>query len=551
MNRIIINNGAEAIEAEYKKQIIEEYSGNPFIEALPDILSSEEVVDELVIYPKYNKEERMLENHYRIHLTQRLFQCFQPLMIHLDLESRISRVIRQGYLARNPFRQEYSAAFHNENNKVNALGFELSSNSVFRTTASGFSIVGVSGMGKTTAINRVLSMYPQIIVHSQYKDTNFSMYQLVWLKLDCPFDGSLKGLCIQFFNKVYSLLGTDYYRKFGIGRKTVDNMLSIMQRIVQNTGLGLLVIDEIQHLNQAKNGREKMLNFFVTLVNTIGVPVVNIGTMKAISVFQSEFRQARRGSGQGDMIWERLKKDRSWELLINALWDYQWIKKEVPLTEEFIDVLYEESMGITDIAVKLYAMSQVRAIMSGKEEVTANLIRQVGKENLRLVRPMIEALKSNDIKKIAMYEDICTLDFEEFLNNEKPKFGLENRIQELKKAREQKEKADDLSLKQQAILKLIDIGIDAKKAQRAVEKVTDEIKGELSVGDVVIKSIQVISEPKVNNSSTKKKNKSEYNIQGDLRLAIEEGRKNKLSAYEIFKEKGYIKNADKDILRVG
>lgn len=551
MNRIIINNGAEAVEAEYKKQIIEEYSGNPFIEALPDILSSEEVVDELVIYPKYNNEERMLENHYRIHLTQRLFQCFQPLMVHLDLESRISRVIRQGYLARNPFRQEYSAAFHNENNKVNALGFELSSNSVFRTTAAGFSIVGVSGMGKTTAINRILSMYPQIIVHSQYKGTNFSMYQLVWLKLDCPFDGSLKGLCIQFFNKVDSLLGTDYYRKFGIGRKTVDSMLSIMSQIVRNTGLGLLVIDEIQHLSQAKNSREKMLNFFVTLVNMIGVPLVNIGTMKAISVFQSEFRQARRGSGQGDMIWERLKKDRSWELLINALWDYQWTKKEVPLTEEFIDVLYEESMGITDIAVKLYAMSQVRAIMSGKEEVTTNLIRQVGKENLRLVRPMIEALKSNDIKKIAMYEDICTLDFEEFLNNEKPKFDLENRIQELKKAREQKEKADDLSLKQQAILKLIDIGIDAKKAQRAVEKVTDEIKGEISVGDVVIKAIQVISEPKVNNSSTKKKNKSEYNIQGDLRLAIEEGRKDKLSAYEIFKEKGYIKNADKDILRVG
>lgn len=551
MNRIIINNGAEAVEAEYKKQIIEEYSGNPFIEALPDILSSKEVVDELVIYPKYNKEERNLENHYRIHLTQRLFQCFQPLMVHLDLESRISRVIRQGYLARNPFKPEYSAAFHNENNKVNALGFELSSNSVFRTTASGFSIVGVSGMGKTTAINRVLSMYPQIIVHSQYKHTNFSMYQLVWLKLDCPFDGSLKGLCIQFFNKVDSLLGTDYYRKFGIGRKTVDNMLSIMSQIVRNTGLGLLVIDEIQHLNQAKNGREKMLNFFVTLVNTIGVPVVNIGTMKAISVFQSEFRQARRGSGQGDMIWERLKKDRSWELLINALWDYQWTKKEVSLNEEFIDVLYEESMGITDIAVKLYAMSQVRAIMSGKEEVTANLIRQVGKENLRLVRPMIEALKSNDIKKIAMYEDICTLDFEEFLNNEKPKFDLENRIQELKKAREQKEKLDDLSLKQQAILKLIDIGIEAKKAQKAVEKIMDEIKGEISVGDVVIKAIQVISEPKVNNSSTKKKNKSEYNIQGDLRLAIEEGRKNKLNAYEIFKEKGYIKNADIDILKVG
>ena len=161
---------------------------------------------------------------------------------------------------------------------------------------------------------------------------------------NCPFDGSLKGLCIEFFHKVDDLLGTDYHKKFGVGRNTVDTMLSVMSQIARNTALGVLVIDEIQHLSSTKSGGdEKMLNFFVTLVNTIGVPTVLIGTTKALSVLQSEFRQARRGSGQGDMIWERLSKDKSWELIINAFWDYQWTKKEVPLTPELSDVLYEES----------------------------------------------------------------------------------------------------------------------------------------------------------------------------------------------------------------
>ena len=46
--------------------------------------------------------------------------------------------------------------------------------------------------------------------------------------------------------------------------------------------LGLLVIDEIQHLNQAKSGgAEKMLNFFLQLMNTLGLPVVLIGTYGA------------------------------------------------------------------------------------------------------------------------------------------------------------------------------------------------------------------------------------------------------------------------------
>ena len=50
---------------------------------------------------------------------------------------------------------------------------------------------------------------------------------------------------------------------------------------------------------------------------------------------------------------------------MGALWDYQWTKKEVPLTPEISDIMYEESQGIIDIAVKLYAMAQIRAIYSG------------------------------------------------------------------------------------------------------------------------------------------------------------------------------------------
>ena len=391
-NRILIPNGGEAVEAEYKEQVIEEYGDNPFVEALPPILNELEAVEKLAVYPSFDPQERMLDKQYRIHLVQRLFQCFQPLMIHLDLESRISRVIRQGYLARNPFKPAYAQSLQEGHSEILGLRRELNSNSVFRTTAAGFTIIGVSGMGKTTAINRVLSLYPQVIVHKNYKGINFSMYQVSWLKLDCPFDGSLKGLCIEFFRKLDDILGTDYSKKFAIGRKTVDNMLSVMSQVARNIGLGLLIIDEIQHLSRAKSGGDqKMLNFFVTLVNTIGVPVILVGTPAGLSILQSEFRQARRGSGQGDMIWERLNMDKNWDLLINAIWDYQWTKKHVPLTEELSNAFYEESQGIIDIFVKLYAMAQIQAITDGTEFITTQSIKQVANKHLQLVKPFLTA----------------------------------------------------------------------------------------------------------------------------------------------------------------
>lgn len=547
---IFIPNGGEAVEAEYIEQMIEEYKGNPFIEALPPIYSKDEVVDKLIVYPNYNSKERMLDSHLRVHMVQRLFQCFQPLQVHLDLESRISRVIRQGYLARNPFRPEYAASLQDGYRMIQNLNLDLCSNKRFRTTAAGFTIIGVSGMGKTTAVNRILATMPQIIVHSEYRGVKFSMCQLVWLKVDCPYDGSIKGLCMEFFSKVDSLLGTDYYKKHVTGRHTVDSMLSIMSQVARHTGLGMLVIDEIQHLKQAKSGgSEKMMNFFVTMVNTISVPVVLIGTTKAMSVLQSEFRQARRGSGQGDMVWERLQKDSNWDLLMGALWDYQWTKKEVSFTPEISDVMYEESQGIIDIAVKLYAMAQIRAIYSGIEEVNPDLIRQVARENLKLVQPMLEALKSGDMRRISQFEDISTVDFEEFISLERPKYSSEDKIQELLIKKKQKENTDTLSLKERAILKLLDLDIEPQKAQKVVEEIINQEES-ISVSEVVIKAVQILKETASKKTSVKK-NKTEFRDEDDLRVIVEEGKIKQMSAYEALRAKGIIKTVENDFFQAG
>jgi len=505
------------LETVYRKQIVPDYAGNPLIESLPPILSGDEVVDALSNNDGHHDGERQLPPQYRLHCVQRLFRYFQPLEQHIDIEQRFSRCIRQGYLHRNPLNKDYATAL-DEGHKAIRTGQTYKTLSAFRPTAAGFTIIGLSGVGKTSAVSNILSLYPQVISHYRYCDTPLMLNQVVWIKLDCPHDGSVKGLCMEFFEAIDRAVGADYFEACGKRGNTIDIMMIRMAQIARLYCLGVLVIDEIQHLSLAKGGgQEKMLNFFVTLVNTIGVPVVLIGTSRAMSVLQSEFRQARRGSGQGDLIWERMKNDVSWDIFISSMWRNQWTKQSVELSVQFKNALYDESQGIVDIAVKLYAMVQIRAIALGKETFTPTDFRTVAKEKLGLVKPMLDALRSGDRRKIENYGDIAPISVEDYYTAYSVTVSQKQDIPQ---------KRNETSLAEKAVLKLLELGVEPTEAKRLAGKVMLTHLEARNVADVVRIAYQAfLSKPETIATT--------YEQPGDLRNA---------SGYAALKTSGIIEN---------
>jgi hypothetical protein len=387
-----------------------EYRSNPLIAKLPPLLPAAEAWRALADPPEFNVRECEFATHIRAHCIQRLGRYFEPLERHLRLEADFAALLRQGYLGRNIRTHDYIRRLQDGHERV-AQKDLLAFRHPVRSTASSFALIGCSGIGKSKGIERVLGLYPQVIHH----DEPFSLDQVVWVKLDCPYVGSPKQLCISFFKEIDGLLGTRYLGKHGARRISIDEMMVHMAHVANLHAAGVLVIDEIQHLNQARGtGPDAMLNFLVTLVNTIGIPVIIVGTLSAFPLLQGGFRQARRASGLGSVVWERMEDGPAWRHFIEKMWTYQWTRETAPLTDEIRRVLYEESQGIIDIVVKLFMLTQLRAIQLGAtrgrpESIDAGLLRHVAAESFRVIHPMIDALKRGDRQAIAKYDDIRPL----------------------------------------------------------------------------------------------------------------------------------------------
>ena len=483
----MINNTVEYID-----QIVPDYKNNPLIEALPPIWSSGEVVDMLSHNEGHHDGERQFDAHYRLHCVLRLFQYFQPLKQHVDIERHLSMCIRQGYLHRNPLSPEYACSLA-QGHEVILSRKDYTHLKAFRPTSAGFAIIGLSGVGKTSAVANILGLYPQVIEHSIYRGFPLMLKQVVWLKLDCPHDGSVKGLCMEFFVALDRALGTNYFENSG-SRTTIDILMIRMAQAARRHCLGVLVIDEIQHLSLAKSGgSEKMLNFFVTLVNTIGIPVLLIGTSRAKHILQGDFRQARRSSGLGSLIWDRMNNDAAWDIFVMSMWDNQWTKKIVPLTDDMKTALFNESQGIVDIAVKLYAMVQIRAIALGKESFAPSDLHTVASECFGIVKPMLDALRTGDRKKIEAYGDITPVNMEDYYLAYSAMLPPENEIPQ---------KRDTTSLSEKAVLKLLELDVEPAQAKRLVGKVVAEHLDLRRVAEIVRLAFQQyldIAEPMDNN----------------------------------------------------
>lgn len=403
--------------ASYRQAELPEYCGNPLIEALPPILGEEDALERTGNAIHFDATERDLSRSVRLHCVRRLENLVVALPLHVRFESELSILLRRGYVPRNPCSPStwQAMASHATAHTVSPIPLP----EYYRPSSASMLLTGLSGIGKSTLLKITLRPYPQVIRHTRYNSMDFNHTQIVWLKIDCPCDGSLSGLCKEFFKAVDKLVGSDYAVQWSRSHKTIPDMQAAMETIASTYFIGLLVIDELQGLSVAKaGGADKMLNFFVNLINQIGIPIIYVGTYKIKEIFAKEMRQARRASDMGTIDFQRYQQDNEvWNYFIEDIWNYQWVKNPCTLDKDLRIKLFDLSQGVTAILIGLFAMAQAMALSEGYETVDTDILQKTFDERMQLLHPALNALKSNEPEDLKRFEDLLPINFNFFEDN--------------------------------------------------------------------------------------------------------------------------------------
>ncbi|WP_224013722.1 ATP-binding protein [Paraburkholderia tropica] len=399
------------VPASYRTPSIQEYCDNPLIESLPDICTESQAASAMLIRPQFDPRERLFPAEHRWHLLARLKHIVVPRPKYYFIERTISRLIRAGYVLRNPLEAETWRRVYGARMRPPESSTVTNDSARFFHAESKCTIVGLSGIGKTTAVDAVLRVYPdQVIRHETYRDHRLPLTQIVWLKVTCPENGSISSFCREFARQLDRTLGVDKYeRMYTRSKLTRDELEGMMRQHSATYFLGLLVIDEIQRLDLAKtHGAAPLLDFFQDLRDLLKVPILLIGTYKAVKLFTGGLKDARRASESGLIDLERPSshRDDEWARFVRRLWAYQWVQHPIPLTDELLHGLFDLTQGVTDVLVILFKLAQQRAMEAGTEVIDLACMRSTYDEQLTLLHPAINALRENTYASLSKFEDL-------------------------------------------------------------------------------------------------------------------------------------------------
>ena len=296
-----------------------------------------------------------------------LASLFVPMTYMYAVYDQLYRAIRETYSTRTAIE---------EIRRINVL-FSSGECPPYSTQAASGSILGVPGIGKTSTIRRALETMPQVIEHTEYMGKSFYCKQVLYLRVECPSDCSVKTLALNLVAALDRAIGSDYLNQLTSLRSVATSAVATQVKILCMTHhVGLLLVDEIQNAVETarKNRQTKpLLKFLVELTNDTSTAVYFVGTPAAEQLFVSQEHLKRRTRG---IRLLPLKPDGTYRRFLEQLWPHQLTPQQVPLTEKLANKLFDFSGGIPAYILKIFQEAQAQALLQGQVRIDERVMQR-------------------------------------------------------------------------------------------------------------------------------------------------------------------------------
>lgn len=350
------------------------YNNNIFDEIQP-MMTGEELKHALSALPKYDGGIMCEDSTIRLRGLSELYGIYIPSEMTIEIYHKLYLALLHSFnkkINKNIIKQQYE----NYNLICGRQGNGIIGG------ADSFTIIGVSGIGKSSAIHKSI----EIITRNKVIDINHPQSTIIpYLAVQCPFDSSVKGLLLEILRSVDEVLSSDYYRQAIRSRATTDILIGSVSQIAINH-IGVLIVDEIQNITNSNNGKA-LVSALTQLINNSGISICMVGTPECTLLLESAVQLARRSLG---LRYSALPYNEYFFEFCTTVFEYQYVKNRTEISDAIIEWLYEHSAGIISFVILLLHDAQEIAILNKRELLDLTSLNEAYKQRLTMMHDYIE-----------------------------------------------------------------------------------------------------------------------------------------------------------------
>ena len=344
------------------------------VKKLPPMLSGSELEQALTILPEYDPGIINENPAVRLIALSDMYKVFVPTQMSKEIYAKM-------YLSLLRSLQKKESKLAIRQYAENYKGIRLQEYSGIIGGSDSFTIIGASGIGKSSSVTRAV----QLLTEEEIIEIKNPYSKIIpCVIVQTPFDSSVKGLLLEVLRVVDEKLGSKYYSNALRTKATIDMLIGAVSQVALNH-IGLLVVDEIQHVVNHKQGKT-LIGCLTQLINNSGISIAMVGTPESAAFFTQAMQLARRALG---LQYNAMPYGEEFYTLCTNLFRYQYVKNTTPLDDAMVRWLYEHSNGNISTVVSLLHDAQEVAILDGSETLSLSTLRNAYQNRIAMLHPYI------------------------------------------------------------------------------------------------------------------------------------------------------------------